>query len=128
MFTGFKPAIDACQLTWADYPIEGVTFNNAERCQMTDVWHPDRKPNKAATTGHVVSGRKVAATYRSSYDSGGEGASSSAAAAAVSLALTPPFDIPTPSFALSNPGAERKKHNSSSMKHSAQVAQRGVFR
>ena len=47
MFTGFKPAIDACQLTWDEYPIEGVTFNNADRCQITDVWHPDRKPNKA---------------------------------------------------------------------------------
>ena len=81
----------------------------------------------------MVSGRKVAATYRSSYDSGGEGgcppvgsSSSSMMVAAAAMGMgssgmTPPFDIPTPSFALSNPGPDRIKQNSPAIKLSAQV-------
>ncbi|XP_025100498.1 zinc finger SWIM domain-containing protein 8-like isoform X2 [Pomacea canaliculata] len=29
-FSGFKPAIEACQLTWEDYPIPGVTYSSKD--------------------------------------------------------------------------------------------------
>ncbi|XP_041362777.1 zinc finger SWIM domain-containing protein 8-like isoform X3 [Gigantopelta aegis] len=29
-FAGFKPAIEACQMTWDDYPIPGITYSDKE--------------------------------------------------------------------------------------------------
>ena len=33
MFSGFKPALEACLLTWDDYPIPGVTYSNKDGCR-----------------------------------------------------------------------------------------------
>lgn len=28
IFSGFKPAVEACFLDWEDYPLPGITYNN----------------------------------------------------------------------------------------------------
>ena len=44
VFTGFKPSIEACYLSWDDYPVPGVTYTQGHRlyhCPFTCFRHSD---------------------------------------------------------------------------------------
>ena len=49
-FLGFKPSIEACQLTWVDYPIPGVTYSEKDgscfRYRFNKAHDKDKKPSR----------------------------------------------------------------------------------
>lgn len=78
-FSGFKPAIEACQLTWNDYPIPGVTYSSKDgqrwhyrfsaKCQEgNDVKKPSRVQPVTICSEDIIStdnSRNIAHSQRS---------------------------------------------------------------
>jgi len=62
IFSGFKPAIEACFLTWADYPIPGVTYGSNPKylCPFAVFKHPaEAAPAGRAGCSQVNSSQAV---------------------------------------------------------------------
>ena len=53
IFTGFKPAIEACFMDWEDYPIPGVTFGRNPKylCPFTVFKHPSDTEDGSGRAG-----------------------------------------------------------------------------
>lgn len=62
LFTGFKPAIEACYLDWEDYPITGITHtqdtNPMYHCPFT-CFKSDSKSDSACTGATVISSQAI---------------------------------------------------------------------
>jgi len=61
VFTGFRPAIESCYLTWEFYPIDGVTFSEASfayRCPFMCFRHSDGH-SRSGETGVIHSSHAI---------------------------------------------------------------------
>ena len=61
IFTGFKPAIEACFLDWDDHPIPGVTYGKNAKylCPFTVFRHPTEADELVRAGGQVNSSQAV---------------------------------------------------------------------